>query len=284
MAVIDAVPGIKVVVVVDGQVAEEWDPPNNFDGVEIIEWPPQTLDDDNDKPHGYCVKYIEAVPGAHFKFVVDKERKFKRYRHHMAYNVQIDGSFTELDHEHDQEGRNQGIQEKLFRFNDLRIVEDNVLISVEELAEERERFKDCGALRLGKTPPITVVNQKVLGGKTLSQSTTFTAQPCQYPSRVSIKPYFEKFLDRQFNEERNWDKKKARPFAIFEFRYRTRDELVKEGFVPPPEVVDQVEAMSEAERRRLLEKLLAEDIQRRRTATPFEEIQQWDIKPEPPSP
>ncbi|KAB5586253.1 hypothetical protein GE09DRAFT_58299 [Coniochaeta sp. 2T2.1] len=183
--------------------------PNNYDGVEIVEQPPQILDDDNDKPHGYCVKYIEAVRSAHFKFVVNKQSKFKRYGHHMAYNVQIDGSFTELDHEHDQESRKQvsrdpwqgitagyfvgdfdspeGIQEKLFRFNDLRIVEDNIPLSVEELGEERDRVKDCGTLRvslyhmsrsdrigntrslnrqLGETPPITVVNQKVLGGKT----------------------------------------------------------------------------------------------------------------------
>jgi hypothetical protein len=105
MAICKDVAGIEVVVEVDGEVAEEWDPPNNYDGIEIVEQPPRPLDTDKNKPHGYVVKYIEAKPGAPFKFLVNKTSRFRRYGHHMAYAVQVDGEYLELDHEHDQEAK-----------------------------------------------------------------------------------------------------------------------------------------------------------------------------------
>ncbi len=105
MAICNEVPGIEVVVVVDGEAAEEWDPPNNYDDVQVVEQHPRPLDTDKNKPHGYVVKYIESKPGAPFEFVVNKTSRFKRYGHHIAYAAQVDGEQVELDHEHDQEGK-----------------------------------------------------------------------------------------------------------------------------------------------------------------------------------
>jgi len=51
---------------------------------------------------------------------------------------------------------------------------------------------------------------------------------------------------------------RARPFAVFEFRYRTMDGLVKEGIVRTPTISDRVRNMSEQERVRALQELLEE--------------------------
>lgn len=101
MAKSDNIPGIEVEIVIDGQVAEEWDPPHD---VEVGE-PPGRLDTDDDKPHAYVVKYIEAKQGAPFLFRVSKKYPFRRRGHHMAYAAQVDGEFMEHDHEHNQEGK-----------------------------------------------------------------------------------------------------------------------------------------------------------------------------------
>ncbi|KAK3392737.1 hypothetical protein B0H63DRAFT_1035 [Podospora didyma] len=49
---------------------------------------------------------------------------------------------------------------------------------------------------------------------------------------------------------------KKRPFAVFEFHYRTMDGLIKEGVIPRSTIDDRVQGMSEAEMRTRLAELL----------------------------
>lgn len=107
MAISEDLPGIEVVVEVDGQAATEYDSSHNDDELQIIEQPTEELDIDNNKPHAYVVKYIEAKSGAPFLFRVTKTWRFRRFGHHMAYRAVVDGEMMELDHEHNQEGKKE---------------------------------------------------------------------------------------------------------------------------------------------------------------------------------
>ena len=103
MAISDSVPGIEVIIEVDGQPAKEYDPPRvGNDGDPVVPNPPVELDTDDNKPHAYVVKYIESKTGVSFQFEVTKRQMFHRYGHHIAYIVEFDGKRSTLSHEHDQ--------------------------------------------------------------------------------------------------------------------------------------------------------------------------------------
>lgn len=95
MAVINALPGLEVTIQVDGQIAQEYDPPSDN---ECAESRPRMAADrpalDDAYGHGHCVKYIEAIPGALFQFVVEKSSEFDQNCHYIRLKISIDGHHT----------------------------------------------------------------------------------------------------------------------------------------------------------------------------------------------
>jgi hypothetical protein len=95
MAISDMLPGIEVVIKVDGQVAQEYDDPdaNEYDEVQIPATATRKTEsvevEVKDRP--YVVKYIEAMSGKPFEFYITKHTNFVRRSHHIAYEVELDG-------------------------------------------------------------------------------------------------------------------------------------------------------------------------------------------------
>lgn len=98
MAISKKIPGLKVSIRVGGEAAEEYDPPYGAaeDG-QVLESPPEELDPD--LPHDYIVKYIEAKTGAPFVFRVETNQLFRRFGHHLTYQVEVDGTEFRLIHQ-----------------------------------------------------------------------------------------------------------------------------------------------------------------------------------------
>jgi len=87
MAIIDAVSGLEATILIDGQVAPEYDDPEPL------------LSDvsDNAKALNFCSKYIESRDGATFGVRVKTTKDFPRpTRAHVAEAIAIvDGKFTQ---------------------------------------------------------------------------------------------------------------------------------------------------------------------------------------------
>ncbi|KAH6853190.1 hypothetical protein B0I37DRAFT_358732 [Chaetomium sp. MPI-CAGE-AT-0009] len=283
MAIISSIPGLEVWVNVDGKPAAEYDDPNN----EV-----QGMDHDHfDVPPGHdsqppCViKYIEVKHGAPFSFHYLGKSSVTKSGQAVRSKYWIDGAKVIADYEtqHDavrrapvttiragySGNRTDGYQRYSFIFSPLEIAETGQVST-----KDAKVVKDCGILRVvffhtgkkhmssvaeydirrddgdgGDSRSHSTVAEKALKGKAVDCKTTYI--PSTAPTRRSVKLYSDHYIDAR-----------KRPFAVFEFRYRSKEGLIKEGIIPRPGVKEEIENMTDAEVRQRLAELMEEQNQR----------------------
>ncbi|KAK4206582.1 hypothetical protein QBC37DRAFT_458355 [Rhypophila decipiens] len=311
MAIIDGVPGLEATIEVDGVQATEYNPPfhdtslANTSKHDYHRWDKaykraseaakskKTLY----RPH--AVKYIVAKPGAPFNFRFKRRPEFIREKQASGIFIQVyvDGFQSRACRNDDgvpravtwdvaiphlisgRAGSNAGAQTHWLRFKNIQTDEAGNA-SPEEINSQRERVREMGVLRLEcfhmrhldvSDPGVQVdapddtevgtVPEEALKGKTIDCAVGFDTEP-----DTNGIP-FTRVMD--LDEEK-------RPFAVFEFRYRSREGLIQEGILPrlrrtqrpreqspvllegSPAPADIVREMSEEEVRRLAQQLLEE--------------------------
>ncbi|KAK3683952.1 hypothetical protein B0T22DRAFT_266766 [Podospora appendiculata] len=262
MAVITELPGIEAIIVVNGTAAKEY-----------VDTDADEKQDRHDCPT--VVQYIESVPGASFAFRFVKDKNFRHSSHHIAIKFSVDGMQSGLKHvdytSHNKKWETtkgyltlgnpkDGYQRGRFQFAKLDVVNDDDLSDEEKKKSLSERAKNLGTLKVLiyhmkpsvelRGPPKTFdrglvvmkVAEKALKGRAIDCRTNFDCVPRSSRRPSETRPAFE-------DPER-------RPFAIFEFRYRSKEGLMQEGIIPRPRPADEVDDMSEAEARRLAREFL----------------------------
>ncbi|KAM7194648.1 hypothetical protein V8F20_007840 [Naviculisporaceae sp. PSN 640] len=292
MAVLDEIPGIKVTVEVDGETAIEYDNPAS--GRLSL-----THDDfhlaDPKRPLPYIVKYIEAIPGAPFQFRIERTRNFKFKASRVSFKAVVDGqsdhsligSSKENSRSYWTEVIRYLVSSKVdkntqyyFKFKNLQVGDvDN--LTPADIEKQAKKTKEWGTLLVKcfhskksykshslRDEPVPVntsisgartVSEKVLKGKSVDALTEFDTKTVAMSQEFNVWPYLDT---------------KRRPFAIFEFRYRTRNGLIEEGVIPRPPTPtpeETVRDMSEAELRRLAQELLTAERERAKATAIKEE-------------
>ncbi|KAK8034029.1 hypothetical protein PG993_009024 [Apiospora rasikravindrae] len=277
MAVIDELEGLEAWVEINGERAQEYAKPDGS----------QDARDLKNTPH--TIKYIEAVPNEKFSVVFKKARGFTRNCNHLGVRYAIDQNETIVYHESFQDKKDRrkewvrriesfmsGSQEKgwvehYFKFSDVKYAEESA--SSNELLQEAERnMKLYGRIRVKcyrmaaselveqELKPIEApeclaeeVPKEVWKGNVVTSRSNFSTSPLGYQPRSFLEQE-EIFIDPL-----------KRPFAVFEFRYRSRgvynmidrlsswltngsEGLYQEGILKRPHAVDN---MSQDELRRL---------------------------------
>ncbi|KLU86303.1 hypothetical protein MAPG_05318 [Magnaporthiopsis poae ATCC 64411] len=248
MAISDQIPGLEITVRVDGKRAIEHDDDAAYD---------EPCDVDFDSPNGVrVVKYVEAVSGAPFCVRLERSRNFVFRGHHIGWSISVDGGpewwLQEISARNPVRGAQwcseahgyytgdsvSGFIPKRWKFGDLIIESADTRSTAEAMAMQSSRAKSLGVIKVSvhhlllpnqittrhafyedaETGPI---NEKALKGRALSLRTTADIVPNS--ARPDTYSYKKNFLDPR-----------GRPFAVFEFRYRTREDLIKEAILRPP--------------------------------------------------
>ncbi|KAM0808601.1 hypothetical protein AB5N19_08944 [Seiridium cardinale] len=202
----------------------------------------------------YVVKYIEASSNKRFAFRFGKEAGFRRGCHHLGVKWQVDGFETNIRHERiDSDdpdapwtatstgvgtGTAQtGFFNQFFKFGDLKTVENDEY-STEDIALLTAQVRDFGVLRvfvyqMQASADVSTqtyfdapnevedkIPEKALKGRALSHKVQYdverrSAQPLSRPADVFTHP-------------------RRLPYAIFEFRYRSKEGLIQEGIIRRP--------------------------------------------------
>ncbi|KAL8294744.1 hypothetical protein RB597_008511 [Gaeumannomyces tritici] len=249
MAISDRIPGLEVTVKVDGERATEHHDDAAYDEPCAVKL---------DSPDGVrVVKYIEATSGAPFSVHIKRTSGFNFRGNHIGWSVAVDGGQLCKKQEVSPRTRKRGAEwssemtgyfkgdsvsgfiKKRWKFGDLDIVSADTHITAEMMAKQMLLAKSLGVITVGvyhllrpnrvkpwrakphddiNTGPI---NEKALKGRALSLKTTADAEPGVRPARRDIYNY--RFMDPE-----------QRPFAVFEFRYRTKGDLIKEAILRAP--------------------------------------------------
>ncbi|KAK4202972.1 hypothetical protein QBC40DRAFT_150030, partial [Triangularia verruculosa] len=279
MAVIDSLPGISVTVEIDGETATEYDHEvsDNVDGGNRPEETPHVIRYIEAKPNasfafqlkssGHRItaenNYGHECPDSRVGIILiidGKEIPDMRYWYHDSYQGISPSSEPRIvppDRliKSYKQARSGSTFKGTFRFGCLDVVENHEL-SGPDLSKQDQHVEGYGSLEVhlfmmikrGWKDAKQIVNPdlatsqpqdsnmpqqidtKVLRGKALDCRATFDWSP----SRTSLKRYSMAYVDPQ-----------KRPFARFEFRYRLRDGLIKEGIIRQPSLEDQVEEISD---------------------------------------
>ncbi|EAA35603.3 hypothetical protein GE21DRAFT_2615 [Neurospora crassa] len=246
MAILTGYPGLEVTIEVDGQRAQEYDAP--ADEVEArakeIDFHSITHVPIQESGSPYTIKYIEAKPGKPFVFKLDSTNfsipSHDGKTHMIEYKCFLDGiptSFRRLAcgtmnmrGSYTSGNNESGWKRHKFQFSTLELVEGAA-------ETQGDRTKEYGTLsvklwhaidlcrtsiRMAVDDPVPVqsVSETVLKGKSVDSKVHFKSEPYISASKTSGR--FD-FVDPD-----------RRPFAIFEFRYRTMEGLMSEGIVPRP--------------------------------------------------
>ncbi|KAK0657847.1 hypothetical protein B0T16DRAFT_453273 [Cercophora newfieldiana] len=244
MAVIDHIDGLEVNFRVDGAVAEEYghadaedvDPPSDMK----FFVPPSSTPEANDasspavKPEApYVVKYVEAKPGLPFSVVLKRGPSFKHHGDHIAYSFSIDnGPPTQL--RHDQTIKCGSHEARCWTSNNDSYGKRNNIGGWDRIAFHFAALET-------RDDPITVDELKAQRFK-----------PGEATSFEVVQPIVD------------WHKDfKHRPFAVFEFRYRSMEGLINEGIITRP-IVGQPPgpSLNEIEAKRLAESMDLEEARR----------------------
>ncbi|KAK1776857.1 hypothetical protein QBC45DRAFT_206252 [Copromyces sp. CBS 386.78] len=254
MAILSCLPGLKANVRVGSELAKEYDAPAEEVEARAKSFEFYKIPSRVGEGTPYSLSYIESKPGERFEFVIDT-RDTKLHQAGTSQKIMLtavlDGYkawpafvsselFTYskcLTGTHDT-----GFSRTSFKFAALDIVE--VPVPEKDIKKQIEEANKYGTLLIklelvrvkgslstaghgASTPKPAVmgVAEKALKGKAVDSRTTFHSEP----THVSTLSDFD-YVDS-----------KRRPFAIFEFRYRTMEGLIRESIVPRPEEVIDVE-------------------------------------------
>ncbi|KAK4223448.1 hypothetical protein QBC38DRAFT_373090, partial [Podospora fimiseda] len=288
IAIIPHIPGLVASVVVDGEEAKEYQPSDNDDEQ------PKSLDDFDSVynhqgliPHVIC--YIEVKADAPFLYRVVLNPNFTFKSHHVAYRVQNDSLTSGSRHIFDKPDRRdqpiiketerhtvgntkEGYKRLYFRFAPLSVVESDGLTST-DVQQQMEAAKQCGTLwvKLFRMDEGTIVKRKDDGSGTnyLDTPVEFCEKALKgravdcVASFTATKPVA---IRKKVHNCKRTDSRK-RPFAVFEFRYRSKEGLMAEGIIPRPaennpivkaerSTLEQVQQMNDEEVRHRLAELI----------------------------
>ncbi|KAK3397454.1 hypothetical protein B0T20DRAFT_412344 [Sordaria brevicollis] len=252
MAILSRYPGLTVNVKVDNELAKEYDAPEEEVEAGSEKWEFHKL---NSRLRGgtpYSLSYIEAKPGKPFEFVIDT-RCINLYGGEKPEAFQVtaslDGYHTSLLLGNENYtfrkcytgNPTTGYSESKFKFASLDILEGPV--PANDIKRQVEEAKHYGTLLIelhlvrripGRSRPylprdapnssVMGIAEKALKGKAVDTKTTFNSK---------------RITGTMYSATVEYSDPKSRPFAVFEFRYRTMEGLIREAIVPrPAEVID----------------------------------------------
>ncbi|KAI1503016.1 hypothetical protein F5X99DRAFT_426600 [Biscogniauxia marginata] len=266
MAVIDGLPGLQATIEVDGQDLQEYDAPHLEKDDNQVQSNAATSNGNDSvstsTKHTHIVKkYIEAIPGTNFQVNFVKYPLFKPNCHHIAVQFEADNFLGWINHEphsilnlqwelsfaaictqDPRTGRN--LQQKL-AFGGINI-DSTGGYTAESIKQNMTSAKGLGTLRvyvyemqftqkirqdnistsIFATEEPTIPEQAIKG-RNMTHVVQF-GKPEEYGSLT--KNPEDVFLDPE-----------KRPFAIFEFIYLSKEGLIKEGVLPEPLPIDNMD-------------------------------------------
>ncbi|KAK4680664.1 hypothetical protein QC764_100150 [Podospora pseudoanserina] len=280
MAILPSIPGLTVTVEVADRPTKEYDDPD-ADSMQI-EMQREEFDHHATPDLPYVVKYIEAKPGAFYHYRVSiQPRRFHYVSDHVGFTVVNDGRETGMTHltfndrveklglslvertvgSTVSRTRGGSYINRYFCFSALNVVESDQF-TTDQVKKQTARAKETGVLKVhlyhmdvseGYKPQIisgsgpenettVTMAEKSLKGRAVDCVTSSVVRPrADHPGLYPTDNYHDP---------------KKRPFAVFEFRYRSKEGLIKEGIIPRPTVSGDIKEMSETEVRRKLAELL----------------------------
>ncbi|KAK3498092.1 uncharacterized protein B0T23DRAFT_334666 [Neurospora hispaniola] len=251
MAILSCLPGLKVNIRANGELAKEYDAPPDDVKAGSKKYKFHKLSSRISEEDPYALAYVESKPGEQFEVAIDSTGLgFPDFRRQISLTVIIDNWSLRPHLIRNQVdtfsaaivGDNvTGWQKISFSFSSLDIVEAPV--SEKDIKKQIEEASRYGTIVVklelvydgtpasgggSIAPPKTSVGkvaEKVLKGKAVDSRATFKSQAATAP-----KFYVVTSADPLH-----------RPFAVFEFRYRTMEGLIREFIVPRPKEVIDVE-------------------------------------------
>ncbi|KAI6364616.1 hypothetical protein MCOR25_005621 [Pyricularia grisea] len=243
--------GIEVTVLVSDQPATEY-----RDEDAEKELTKEKFDPLGDKVH--IIRYIEAKPGEPFAVRVVRTPEFVRKSHHIACAVQVDKKVCKTGQEVHFGKAPKDSWDKVYRDHHIRTspthrvkqtwhfaaleldADESQLLSAEEIKKHSEDVKCLASIKIRlyhmketlekkmeEFQPGVVreeynnIPEKALKGKALGLTASYknTTKEDLGPVPRAVLRYNDRY---------------ERPFAVFEFRYRTRENLYQEGILERP--------------------------------------------------
>ncbi|KAK8857293.1 hypothetical protein PGQ11_013205 [Apiospora arundinis] len=272
MAILNEVPGLEVTIQMDGYNVREYTDPYD------------KRDNNRHRPRDICprvVKYIESKTGASFAVCFLKDPDFKQLSHHIAFRVHVDSVEAGFFHEPNNftyrewgvkvDGGSwksqSGITSYKFRFGDFDVL-PNDEFSLEEIETHKKEASKIGTIKISvydMEEPIFVeaggggsrgrngnvdniltrqdyfAEKAVKGDRALTHSVDFGDRREKSTSRYDPSRY-DGLVKKSV-----WADPKKRPFAEFEFRYRSLEGLKQEAIVSRTDDMDDEEVREYAQ-------------------------------------
>ncbi|KAK7963403.1 hypothetical protein PG988_010377 [Apiospora saccharicola] len=257
MAILDAIPGLEVTVQVDGYNVREYTDP-----YAVRHRPPS---------RGACpkvVKYIESKTGANFAVCFLKDPDFKQLSHHIAFRVHVDSIEAGFFHEPNSHNFREwgvkvdggswkgqrGITSYQFRFADFSILPDDDF-SLQEIEDHKHEASRIGTIKVSvyDMEEGIFVEPNRRGGReesaeeVLMRQDHFAEKAVKGDRALTHSVDFDNRRETPFNPIRRsdglikksvWADPRKRPFAEFEFRYRSMEGLIQEAIVSRTDHMD----------------------------------------------
>ncbi|KAK8034030.1 hypothetical protein PG993_009025 [Apiospora rasikravindrae] len=268
MAILEEIPGLEVTVQIDGYNVREYTDPY-----------------DANRSRGACpkaVKYIESKTGANFAVCLLKEHDFQHLSHHIAFRVHVDSVEAGFFHEPNNfdyrewgvkvDGgswkNERGVTSYKFRFADFSIL-PNEDFSLEEIEDHKNEASRIGTIKVSVYDMQDAIFVEEDGhqdrGRSRNSSTADEAlQRQDHFAEKAVKGDRALHHSVDFGHRRErltphiqyrgglvrrsvWADPQKRPFAEFEFRYRSMEGLMQEAIVSRTSRMDDEEVREYAQ-------------------------------------
>ncbi|KAK8058038.1 hypothetical protein PG994_008486 [Apiospora phragmitis] len=267
MAILDDVPGLEVTIQINGYNVREYTDP--YDKT-------RRSRDDCHK----VTKYIESKTGANFAVCFLKDPDFKHLSHHIAFRVHVDSVEAGFFHEPNffdyrewgvkvdgGSWRNQqGTTSYKFRFSGFSVL-PNDDFSLEEIEDHKKEASRIGTIKVSvydMQEPIFVeadggrgrndrndsaaealIRQDFFAEKAVKGDRALT-HSVDFGHRQQIRALPAQHRDGLVKRS-VWADPKKRPFAEFEFRYRSMEGLMQEAIISRTDEMDDDEVREYAQ-------------------------------------
>ncbi|KAK6087765.1 scytalone dehydratase [Seiridium cupressi] len=258
MAIIDGAKGLEATIKVNGKALDEYDnpvPSAPAEGTNPLPALESSILDVKNIPH--VVKYVESVAGAEFQLCFTKKGSFRSQSDHIAFQVEVDGKGQALCHEpKGPRGRrwdefidgvywgskDDGFLSSNFKFAHLNIV-DSSNSSAEEMEQEIEESRNLGTLRIYVYHMMSTNEICNLGGSEMP--TEINGATEKATKGLAVTHIVQLGEDEEWFPEDSpedvYEDPSERPFAVFEFRYRSKEGLMQEGVIPRLDSIDEMD-------------------------------------------
>ncbi|KAI0127032.1 hypothetical protein BJ170DRAFT_724735 [Xylariales sp. AK1849] len=267
MAVINEIPGLEVTVEVEGKRLEEYDCPPEKATNSPADEAASAQASSPSKPH-HIIKYIKAETGANFGITFARHLNFQHESDHVAWKIWIDSKFQIFSSEPvsrkaypfsrliDYTAWRTSMEEEYacykFKFADLRIVPDGDCTQ-EKIEQDKVAAAGLAVIKVKvfhMLPFVTVragherglgaisnakdvdeLAEKSLKGKAVSSYTSYKRSEPTFAWEDNDHNNPNRLVQKELYKD-----PRCRPFAVFEFRYRSKEGLVNECILPRDEV------------------------------------------------